>query len=83
MLNMGTMNNPLKSYAAAAVMALPLMLASPSAMACNGNGNCDDAPGQVRRGAPGPVAGAGLLPALAIGYGVYWLVKRRRRQSEE
>jgi hypothetical protein len=31
-------------------------------------------------GAPGPVIGAGL-PALAIGigYGVYWLRKRRRR----
>jgi hypothetical protein len=30
------------------------------------------------RGAPGPIAGAGL-PVLAIGYGVYWLVKRRRK----
>jgi hypothetical protein len=31
-------------------------------------------------GAPGPIAGAGL-PALAIGYGVYWLIKRRRKGS--
>jgi hypothetical protein len=30
------------------------------------------------RPAPGPIAGAGL-PVLAIGYGVYWLVKRRRK----
>ena len=30
------------------------------------------------KGAPGPVVGAGL-PALAIGYGVYWLVKRRKQ----
>jgi len=29
-------------------------------------------------GAPGPIAGAGL-PFLAVGYGVYWLVKRRRK----
>jgi hypothetical protein len=31
--------------------------------------------------APAPIAGAGL-PFLAVGYGVYWLVKRRRRKSE-
>jgi len=31
-------------------------------------------------GAPGPIAGAGL-PILAIGYGVYWLVKRRRKAN--
>jgi len=30
------------------------------------------------RPAPGPIAGAGL-PFLAIGYGVYWLVQRRRK----
>jgi hypothetical protein len=31
--------------------------------------------------APGPIAGAGL-PVLAVGFGVYWLVKRRRRKAE-
>jgi hypothetical protein len=30
--------------------------------------------------APGPIAGAGL-PVLAVGYGVYWLVRRRRKAN--
>ena len=29
---------------------------------------------QEHHGAPGPIAGAGL-PILAVGYGVYWLIK--------
>ena len=29
-------------------------------------------------GAPGPIAGAGL-PVLAVGFGVYWLIRRRRK----
>jgi hypothetical protein len=33
------------------------------------------------RGAPGPIAGAGL-PILAVGYGAYWLVRRYRRKSD-
>jgi hypothetical protein len=32
-------------------------------------------PGHTR-GAPGPLMGAGL-PVLAMGYGIYWLIRRR------
>jgi len=64
----------------ASALAFALMISAPPALACNGNGNCENAPGQVQKtqGAPGPIAGAGL-PILAIGYGIYWLVKRRRK----
>jgi hypothetical protein len=44
----------------------------------NGNGGGRDHKGGDVHGTPGPIAGAGL-PVLAIGYGVYWLVKRRRK----
>jgi hypothetical protein len=33
------------------------------------------------RGVPAPIVGAGL-PILCVGYGVYWLVRRRRRRPE-
>jgi hypothetical protein len=36
--------------------------------------------GHEVHGAPGPIAGAGL-PFLAVGYGVYWLIKRRRKTN--
>ena len=72
-----------KFLSLAAALSGGLLLAPVSASACNGNGNCDNAPGQNKHlGAPGPVVGAGL-PVLAIGYGVYWLVKRRRRHETE
>ncbi len=61
----------------ALALAFTLIISAPPALACNGNGNCENAPGQVK-GAPGPIAGTGL-PILAISYGVYWLVKRRRK----
>jgi hypothetical protein len=45
----------------------------------NDNGNNGNHFGQVR-GAPGPLAGAGL-PVILVGAGVYWLVRRKKRTS--
>ena len=35
----------------------------------------------IVKGAPGPIAGAGL-PMIAIGYGAFWLVRRFRHKPE-
>jgi len=48
-------------------------------LAGNGQGQNGNGQGNGTRAAPGPVVGAGL-PVIAVGYGVYWLVRRRRRQ---
>jgi hypothetical protein len=41
-------------------------------------GDHDRDRGHEFHGAPGPIAGAGL-PFFAVGFGVYWLVTRRRK----
>ncbi len=40
----------------------------------------DDGHGHHFHAAPGPVVGASL-PVLAVGFGVYWLVRRRRKPN--
>jgi hypothetical protein len=77
---------------AATLLALGTALAigSPDAASANNgnhygqkngnNGNHYGNSGSVS-GAPGPIAGAGL-PILAVGFGVYWLIRRRRKQDQ-
>ena len=62
------------------IAAAILSAASISALAQNGQGGNNNNQGGGYHGAPFPVLGVGL-PTLVmggIGYGVYWLVKRRR-----
>jgi hypothetical protein len=42
------------------------------------HGRWDDNDRGHNHAAPGPIAGAGL-PVLAVGFGVYWLIRRRRK----
>ena len=42
--------------------------------------NCGES-AAVPHPAPGPIAGVGL-PALAIGYGAFWMFKRLRKSVE-
>ena len=73
------------SSIAATILALAMATVAPAAQACNDRGNCANAPGQNKpenvSGAPGPIAGAGL-PIVAVGYGVYWLLRRRRKATD-
>jgi len=75
----------MRQFIIAAAMLGTAMLSPSLALADPGNGNGGVGNGKGNgnekheyHGAPGPIIGAGL-PVLAIGYGVYWLVKRRRR----
>ena len=69
---------------ATAILAFALTTVAPPAQACKPDKPCYDSPGQQNKhasGAPGPIAGAGL-PILAVGYGVYWLIRRRRKPTD-
>jgi hypothetical protein len=71
-------NHPMHKIRTAIVAST--ILISPAFAHDHERGDNDDH-GHHFHGAPGPIAGAGL-PVLAVGFGVYWLVRRRRRKAE-
>jgi hypothetical protein len=65
-------------------MVISALLISPVLAQNNNNqgGNNNNQGGGGAHGAPGPVLGAGL-PILAVGYGVYWVVRRRKKDASK
>jgi hypothetical protein len=64
------------------IAALVVLLSAPSVLAQTANTSIS--PVAVRH-APSPLMGAGpvgLVMIGAVGFGVYWLVRRRRRKTE-
>jgi hypothetical protein len=63
--------------------AILLAAASTSALAGNGQGgNNNNQGGGSYHGTPGPLIGAGPVGlVIGVGYGLYWLVRRRRKAS--
>jgi hypothetical protein len=66
------------------VFALSLPFGVPALADFNGGTGGRGAGGSLpttTRGAPGPVLGAGL-PVLAVGFGVYWVVRRSKKKVQ-
>ena len=75
-INMKTAAKLLSVAAVGSVLALPMFPTSAEAL-----GRYDPVRHSGYRGAPGPIAGAGL-PILAIAFGAVWLVRRYRRKQD-
>lgn len=64
---------------AAAIIASTILISPAFAHDHDRRGDDNDR-GHHFHAAPGPIAGASL-PVLAVGLGVYWLVRRRRKPN--
>jgi len=78
------MKSPVKLALCAALIIIALPALSMGALAKDNDDRGDRDHDRGDRGhvhgVPGPLAGAGL-PFIAVGYGVYWLIRRRRRAN--
>jgi len=71
------MKNILTAIVASTILISPAFAQNQGGNNQGGNNNNQ---GGGFHGAPGPIAGASL-PVLAVGFGVYWLVRRRRKPN--
>jgi hypothetical protein len=71
----------MKTASAFLATTLTLLLLTTGAFA---QGTTTVSPVPVHRAAPGPLMGAGPVGLVigGVGYGVYWVVKRRRRKTK-
>jgi hypothetical protein len=63
-----------------AALCVPALAGGGNDQGQNNNNQGGNNQGSGTHGVPGPIAGAGL-PILAVGYGIYWLVRRRRNSQ--
>jgi hypothetical protein len=62
-----------------AALCVPALAQNQGGNSQGGNNNNQGGNGGAH-GVPGPLVGAGL-PFFAVGYGVYWIVRRRRKST--
>jgi hypothetical protein len=65
-----------------AALCVPALAGNQGGNNQGGNNQGGNSQGGGYHGVPGPVVGAGL-PIIAAGYGVYWLIRRRRRTQKK
>jgi hypothetical protein len=80
-MGVGKMKRLILSSALLTALCVPALAMGWTGWGGNQGGNSQGGGGSYR-GVPGPIAGAGL-PIVAVGYGVYWLIRRRRRTPEK
>lgn len=74
------LHGSLRMSAVLKIVLVSLALTGVPALAQDGQGQDNDYQGGGGHGAPGPLMGAGL-PVLLIGGGIYWILRRKKKEK--